>query len=98
MPMLQQMHQLEESGRRFAKTKLSELPELGNVCNCVFAEQEVQHESSPSYAAVGGDGTFLLDSGLSKVSVMELVHNGFLYPRETKAVSQLQQDHQGMPF
>lgn len=35
----------------------------------------------------GGDGTFLLDSGLAKVSVMELVHNGFLYPRETKAVS-----------
>jgi len=24
---------------------------------------------------------------MSKVSVMELVHNGFLYPHETKAVS-----------
>ncbi|KAL0030536.1 hypothetical protein WJX79_002975 [Trebouxia sp. C0005] len=35
---------------------------------------------------LGGDGTFLLDTGMSKVSVMELVHNGFLYPRETKAV------------
>ena len=35
----------------------------------------------------GGDGTFLLDTSMSKVSVMELVHNGFLYPHETKAVS-----------
>ncbi|KAL3155291.1 hypothetical protein ABBQ32_013075 [Trebouxia sp. C0010 RCD-2024] len=35
---------------------------------------------------LGGDGTFLLDTGMAKVSVMELVHNGFLYPRETKAV------------
>lgn len=26
---------------------------------------------------------------MAKVSVMELVHNGFLYPRETKAVSSL---------
>lgn len=46
----------------------------------------------------GGDGTFMLDSGLSKVSVMELVHNGFLYPRETKAVSQPQLSLASMHF
>ncbi len=41
----------------------------------------------PFVSFAGGDGTFLLDTGMSKVSVMELVHNGFLYPHETKAVS-----------
>ena len=46
------------------------------------------------FLLTGGDGTFLLDSGLAKVSVMELVHNGFLYPRETKAVSVLRDQHE----
>ncbi len=56
------------------------------VCTVVFVFAS-NHDPISFVSFAGGDGTFLLDTGMSKVSVMELVHNGFLYPHETKAVS-----------
>ena len=57
-----------------------------HVCtvDLIFASN---HDPFSFVSLAGGDGTFLLETSMSKVSVMELVHNGFLYPHETKAVS-----------
>eukprot|EP00891_Asterochloris_glomerata_P003250 jgi/Astpho2/3250/fgenesh1_pg.00052_%23_52_t len=35
---------------------------------------------------LGGDGSFMLTGVLTRLSVWELVHDGFLFPQETKAV------------
>ena len=65
---------------------LKQFAQQHHICTSDFV---VDCDNNPMsfLSLVGGDGTFLLDTGMSKVSVMELVHNGFLYPHETKAVS-----------